>query len=84
MQTVATRLVTPSEYVAGRPAVFPSLDSLRWFERQHRDELLRHGAIVSPTGRKLVDPAAFDQAVVEIGKRLAESRSRRSTDRGEA
>lgn len=84
MQCTPLQLVTPSEYVAARSNVFPSVESLRWFERQHRAELLRQGAIVAPTGRKLVDPAAFDQAVVTIGRRLAESRSRRGTDRGEA
>lgn len=64
-------LITPAAYVAERSQVFPGVESLRWFERQHRAELIERGAILMPAGRKLVDPAAFDRAVVEIGKRLA-------------
>lgn len=67
-------LVTPAEYVADRPQVFPGVESLRWFERQHRAELIERGAILMPNGRKLVDPAAFDSAVRDIGKRLAGQR----------
>ena len=76
MQFTPLQLVTPSEYVASRSNIFPSVESLRWFERQHRHELLQQGAIVAPTGRKLLNPVAFDQAVLTIGRRLAESRSR--------
>ena len=64
-------LVTPTDYVATRPQVFPGPESLRWFERQHRAELVDKGAILLVNGRKLVNPAAFDAAVLEIGKRLA-------------
>lgn len=72
MSTTQTlSLVTPADYVAQRSQVFPGVESLRWFERQHRAELLERGAILMPNGRKLLDPEAFDRAVVEIGKRLA-------------
>ena len=70
----ALPLVTPAEYVADRPQVFPGVESLRWFERQHRAELIERGAILMPNGRKLVDPAAFDSAVRDIGRRLAGQR----------
>lgn len=72
MSTTQTlSLVTPADYVAQRSQVFPGVESLRWFERQHRAELIERGAILMPNGRKLLDPEAFDRAVVEIGKRLA-------------
>jgi len=71
MTNALLQLVTPAAYVADRPQIFPSAESLRWFERQHRHELIDCGAISMPAGRKLVNPAAFDQAVVTIGKRMA-------------
>ena len=68
-------LTTPADYVAARSKIFPAgVESLRWFERQHRAELIQCGAILMPNGRKLIDPAAFDRAVVEIGKRMASAR----------
>ncbi|GCL61024.1 hypothetical protein [Pseudaquabacterium pictum] len=70
-------LMTPADYVAKRSQIFPGVESLRWFERQHRAELIECGAVLMPNGRKLVDPAAFDRAVVEIGKRMATARQNR-------
>lgn len=70
-------LMTPADYAAERPQIFPGVESLRWFERQHRAELIQCGAILMPNGRKLVDPVAFDRAVVEIGKRMAGARKQR-------
>lgn len=63
--------ILPDEYVAARPVLFPSPTSFSWFVRRHRDELVRRGAVLMPTGRLLVEPEAFDQAVREIGSRLA-------------
>lgn len=65
------RLMTFSQYQAERSQVFPSVDSLRWFERQHRPVLLERGAIVAPTGRKMVDPQAFDAVALEVGRSRA-------------
>jgi len=62
-------LQTPAEYQAERSAVFPSVASLEWFVRQHRNELADAGAIVAPTGRRLVVVDVFDQAVLQIGAR---------------
>ena len=75
MTSTLLQLVTPAHYVAERSQIFPSTASLQWFERQHRQELINCGAVSMPAGRKLVNPAAFDQAVVEIGKRLASERA---------
>jgi len=67
-------LVLPQVYLQGRGHIFPSLESLRWFTRQHHAELVRRQALVMPAGRKLVNVPAFDQAVVEIGARRAAER----------
>lgn len=51
--------------------VYRTPDSIKWFLRQHRDELIEAGALVAPTGRFLVNPQRFDAAVHKIGQRLA-------------
>lgn len=67
----AAGLLPLEEYQGTRRAVFPTMNSLAWFIRQHRSELLDSGAIVSPTGRKLIEPERFDAVVLAIGKRRA-------------
>jgi hypothetical protein len=60
-------LVGLEEYrSAGRSSVFPSKASLDWFIRRHKDALLAAGALVSPTGRKLILPEAFDGVVSDL------------------
>lgn len=53
--------------------VFRSSESLRYFIRQHRDELIQRRAIVAPIGRQMIHPPAFEAAVMDIGHRLANS-----------
>lgn len=73
MDTTSTLpIVTNEEYVASRKHIFPSTESLRWFERQHRAELLNLGAILLIAGRRFINPTVFDAAVMAIGKRMAE------------
>lgn len=74
METLKLNLITPAEYVSARAQVFPSEESFRWFERANRAELVDCGAVLKPTGRKLIDPTACDAAVMRIGKRLAAPR----------
>lgn len=64
-------LMLPQDYLQGREHIFQSGESLRWFIRQNRTELLKRGAIVVPAGRKMLVADAFDQAVVEIGAKRA-------------
>lgn len=70
-------LMPPAQYRAERAHVFKSDESLRWFIRQHHDELVNMGALVAPTGRKLIFPEAFDLAVCAIGGRMAATRGGR-------
>lgn len=53
--------------------VFRSMESMRYFIRQHRDELIDCGAIVAPIGRQMINPPLFEAAVMNIGQRLARS-----------
>lgn len=52
-------------------ATFVTLDSLRWFVRRNRDDLVRRGALIIVTGRMRFHPALFKQAAVEIGQKAA-------------
>ena len=61
----------PENYRATREHLFPSVQSFAWFLRKNRDELVAAGALTRPTGRWLVQPEAFDRAVMAIGARRA-------------
>jgi hypothetical protein len=71
MSNPSMQLQAPEEYREGRQQIYPSPESFRWFVRQNREELVAAGAIVCPTKRWLVQPEAFDQAVMQIGQRRA-------------
>jgi hypothetical protein len=53
--------------------VFPTGESLKWFIRRNRAELVQAGAIVMPAGKKLAVVDRFDQAVQAIGERRAKA-----------
>lgn len=84
MQTNAAEMLPLPEYQQQRQAIFPSPDSLRWFIRQHHDELVEQRALLMPAGKKIIAPANFDRAVVEIGARLAAGRKRGTINGGGA
>lgn len=67
MTLQADNLMVLDQYQQHRNPPFHSRESLRWFIRQHTDELMRRGAVIAPTGRKLIVVDKFDQAVAEIG-----------------
>jgi hypothetical protein len=77
MQDTQQQLPALDEYVDLRsllPTVkdkYPSADSLKWFTRQHRDELAAAGALIIITGRLLFHPSRFSQAAVAIGRNAA-------------
>ncbi len=39
-------LMPPQGYLQGREHIFPSVESLRWFTRQHHAELIQRQALV--------------------------------------
>ena len=68
-------LVTPNDYrESGRTDIFPSPASLQWFIRCNKSALVEHKALLMPTGRKLINPAAFDQVVIDVGHSIAQRR----------
>lgn len=70
----AAELVPLIQYQEQRQQVFPSPESLRWFVRTNHGKLVARGALLMPTGRKLVNPGLFDQVVVEVGALKAATR----------
>jgi hypothetical protein len=57
-----------------RPGIrdtFPSNESLKWFVRRNRDELVARGAIIIITGRLRFHPDLFQEVAIDIGRRAA-------------
>jgi hypothetical protein len=73
MTEALNRLQLPAEYIAQRQHLFPSQPSFDWFVRRNRDALVQAGAMLRPTGRWLVQPDSFDQAVLAIGTQRAKA-----------
>ena len=62
-------LTSPESYRQTRTNLFPSPQSLLWFVRQNRAELIEASAIIRVAGRNLVHPNRCDEVVVRIGQR---------------
>ncbi len=75
--TTTTHPNTLDDYVDFRellPQVaqtFPTEQSLKWFIRQHRNELVKAAALIVLTGRLRFHPQRFKEAAVVIGSNLA-------------
>lgn len=50
---------------------FPTVDSLRWFVRRHRHQLVEHNALIVVAGRMRFHPDMFKQTVMSVGLRAA-------------
>lgn len=46
--------------------LFPGLESLRWFIREHRDDLIQAGVMVKIRGQWHMVRPEFDNAVINI------------------
>ena len=71
MLEMVNRLQLPKHYVAARSHIFGNKHAFNWFVRSNLAELVATQALVRPTGRWLVQPDAFDEAVLSIGARRA-------------
>ena len=61
-------LKTPKDYISeGRSHIFPSVASLQWFIRKNKLILIKHAALLCPTGRTLINANQFDQVVFTVG-----------------
>lgn len=58
-------------YRAARAHIFRSPSSLKWFLRQHREELTKAGALLIVANRQMLDPAKTDEVVLQVGQRRA-------------
>lgn len=64
-------LVPVTQYAEHRKHLFPGAESLRWFMRTHRADLVESGAVLMIAGRWFANPPAFDRTVIEVGQRAA-------------
>ena len=61
-------LMSPKDYISdGRTHIFPSESSLLWFIRKNKKLLTTYKAVISPTGRTLINAPCFDQVVMYVG-----------------
>ena len=68
--TETVQALAPSrEYQESRAHLFPSIESLRWFIRRNKAELIEAGALLEIAGRTRISPAAFDGVVLAVAKR---------------
>ena len=63
------------EYRAANESIFPSVESWRWFVRQHRAALDEAGALCYLAGKVFVRPDVFARCLLEIGTRLSRARA---------
>lgn len=60
-------LATPAEYSERNPRQFPSEESVRWFIRRFKPQLVEAGALSRIRGRDWVVPEPFDEVVLTVG-----------------
>lgn len=56
------------------PHVFPSVESVRWYLREHREGLEEAGALLVIRGRINIVPAPFEEYVLRAGQAAAKRR----------
>ncbi|MEB0056494.1 hypothetical protein [Variovorax sp. LG9.2] len=59
------------EYQRSTSHIFPGIQSIRWYVRQHREDLVRSGALLTIAGRHWVQPVKFDRCVIALGEGIA-------------
>jgi len=69
-------LVSLAEYREQHTDLFPSTHSLAWYNRQHRAELVKDGALVMHAGRWFAVPDRFDAFILSAAKRAAQHKLR--------
>lgn len=51
--------------------IFATVDSLRWFVRRHRAQLVQDQAMIVIAGRMRFNPKRFKESAINIGLRAA-------------
>ena len=59
------------EYQQRTAHIFPGIQSIRWYVRQHREDLVRSGALLTIAGRHWVHTPKFDRCVLALGSGVA-------------
>jgi hypothetical protein len=61
-------LKKPADYQSENSEFFPTMWSLKWALRLHRDRLVAANAIEKVGGRTWIRPAAFEAVVLDAGR----------------
>jgi len=64
-------LKLPTDYRAARERIFYSDNSLHWYMRSHRDELVAAGALLKIRGVWFIHEPRFDDFVLTGGREAA-------------
>lgn len=71
MTEAVQELVPIDVYQQTRSHLFPSIQSVRWFLRNHRQALVQADAVVMLNRRYLVVPGAFDAYAMQSARETA-------------
>lgn len=75
MPETAEALVPLLTYQERRAQLFPTVESIRWFVRRQRAELVNGGALLLVAARWQVNIDRFDAYVMKAGKAAAYDRA---------
>lgn len=82
--TSLAALLTLAQVPDKYPALFPTVEAVRWYLRDHRDGLQDAGALLVIRGRLRVVPRPFEEYVLRAGQEQAAKRRLASARRGGA
>jgi len=72
LATPLAALMEPEEYRKQRAAhLLRTPQALKWYVRQHGPELVDQGAMLKIANRWMAHADRFDQAILQIGQRMA-------------
>lgn len=72
-QSPLAGLLKAEEYQQRTSNLFPGIESLRWYIRQHRPALTADGALLYIAGRLWINPPKFDGYVLAAGAKQREA-----------
>ena len=72
-------ILSESDYQALNAHVFPTIHSLKWFIRKHRNRLSETGSVLLIAGRTFIAPKTFSATAISIGSIRGNSNVRRAS-----
>jgi len=72
-------ILSEADYQALNAHVFPTIHSLKWFIRKHRNRLTDTGSVLLIAGRTFIAPRAFSATAISIGSSWGNSNVRHTS-----